>query len=296
MVEVREVCMRLPTQLAGLDLASPLMNGAGTCLRFEDADIAGLLRSATAALVVGPCALCESASQHLTVPCCTRSRRLVRGETGITFGVRDYYVLPLKDTIRATHDAGKPVVVSIVGGSTRQLRALARLCLQAEVDRLELGLDVWGIWESGGGYEPFVADLDRVESALIGLETELGTNAAPLLVRLPAIDEISDLETLVLLMATYPFVQVVVVNTQSTDHSRLSVSSEEVLAQQRRLRRLLPERVQLVDAGVIASGPHVRDCLCAGATGVEIGPEIFSEGLGVFARLANELGALPERS
>jgi dihydroorotate dehydrogenase (fumarate) len=280
------------------------MNAAGTCKTVED--VAELARSAASAVVVGSVTerarAGNSGTVYYTGPCYSLNA-LGLPNRGLT-----YYREHLPAMADLVHAAGKPLIVSIAGFNAAEYATVAHEVARCGVDLIELNLACPNVWD--GGTQKRIACFDtgqteticgRVGDALAAASAG-GTGRSPRSgppygVKISPFSDptaLADLAALIGRLSTGPggprYVCAVntLPNAFAVDGANRPVIDIELaglggaalkpvaLGQVRQLRRLLPERVEIVGVGGVAAGRDVADFLHAGASAVQVATAFFN--------------------
>lgn len=299
--------MDCKVKVAGIELEHPLMNAAGTCKRLEGAE--GLREfvapSGSAAATMGSTTVEERGGNQGNV--FYHEDTFSVNSLGLPNPGMAYFRDHLPEMVKVANDAGKPLVVSIAGFSPEEYAVLADVMVVGGTDLVELNLGCPNVWAASGEQKPiasFVGEL--IIDILNRVEQKVGVTAR-VAVKLSPFSNPFDLAGVAEILGTSELVKVVVTtntfpNALALDEDgqqRISIGAGLAglggpamkpigLGQVKQLRALLPDRIQIIGVGGIASGQDVVDYLRAGAVAVQIATAFLRQGQSVFTRLLEE--------
>lgn len=229
----------LATSLAGFDLEQPFTNAAGTCKTLERVE---MFARVVPIIMVG--------SIHGTPP---------TGEGQVTPGPGlDYYGENIPKMVELARKAGKPLAVSVAGFG--EYGDAARLAHDGEADIIELNLGFPNVWSAER--QEYVTSLDIENIAEVVSEVEQCVpNGHPLGLKLPHYPEPGTLNEVAATISELPI--------------QIHYVAALGLAQVSELRKLLPERIQLVG---VEKGPDLFDYLRVGASAVQVAASYWKGG------------------
>lgn len=298
--------MELQTNLAGISLKHPLMNAASTCgLLGGREGVEELARSAASAIMVGPITLGPRENDRGDTYCSKEGFSLKL--LGIPRPGAEYYREYLPKMVQVTHREGKKLFVSVAGFNPREYAQLAVMAFEGGADLVELNLDYPIIMQDGEQKPIACFDPDVVLEILWCVEETVGAGAT-IAVKLSPFSVLSLLAKIVRLLSAARMVKVV--TTMNTfpnafayrDNKELCIDLSGGLAslggaavkqtglrQVKQLKILLPDRIDVVGVGGIATGQDVLDYLRAGATAVQIAADLLQRGPKVFDDILSEM-------
>ena len=274
----------LAIDLMGLRLEHPLMNAAGTCKFIEE--VSQLSRSATSAIVVGSITLQERAGNSGNVYWAGTMFSL--NSLGLPNPGARYYQQHLPAMVARSHEAGKPLMVSVAGFTPEEYAELAELALDGGADGVELNLGCPNVWQGDqqkrmASFDPsLVAEILRGVEERVGVEARVAVKISPFsdpcgLVEVARVIERHGVAKAVTATNTFP-------NAFSYDDSGQPIITPAGglagfagpamkpigLGQVKQLRNVLPDHIQIIGVGGISRGRDIWESQRAGATAVQI--------------------------
>jgi dihydroorotate dehydrogenase (fumarate) len=303
--------------LAEIEIEHPLMNAAGTCKSVEEA--AGLARSAVSAVVVGSVTVHarpgNAGQTYHTGPSYSLNA------LGLPNPGMDYYRRFLPEIVEITTSASKPLIVSVAGFDVEEYATMAYEVALAGADLVELNLACPNVWDSGTQKRIACFDVPHsmaictaVDRALAevgrgpGRRPRFGVKISPfsdpvalaaLAAQLAERADDGRGPAYVATANTFPNAvafddggrPVVDVGLAGLGGAALKPVA---LGQVRQLRSLLPDTVDIIGVGGVATGRDVCDYLRAGACAIGVAtaywdrggdPRIFGDILAAYAEL-----------
>jgi dihydroorotate dehydrogenase (fumarate) len=287
--------------LAGIELEHPLINAAGTCKTVEEAD--GLARSAVSAVVVGSATVNARSGNAGQTYHGGSSYSL--NALGLPNPGMDYYRRHLPEIVDIAGSVGKPLVVSVAGFDIDEYATMAHEVALAGADLVELNLACPNVWD--GGTQKRIACFDVSHSMAICTavdralaDVERGPARRPRFgVKISPFSDPTALATLAARLAervrhgggpafvttanTFP-------NAAAFDEGGRPVIDVGLaglggaalkpvgLGQVCQLRSLLPDTIDIIGVGGVASGRDVHDYLRAGACAVGLATAFWDRG------------------
>jgi dihydroorotate dehydrogenase (fumarate) len=310
--------MNLSTTVAGITLEHPIMNspsGPG-CKTTED--VTELIRSASAAAVVG------SVTKE------PREGNEGQGETyfssqiagfslnslGLPNGGLPYYRQRLPEMVRIAHEAKKTLWVSGAGFTPEEFLELTIAFFTGGADLVELNLGCPNVWDGGKQKRIFCFDPALVQAVLQCLEQGLNVDRSlAITIKVSPYSDPMLLEEVASVVAASPIVSAITTpNTfpnafafRENGESAISPKFSRGLAgmagpalkpiglgQVMQWRELLPSHIDVIGGGGICTGRDAYDYLRAGAKAVQIGTKRADHGAGVFDQIVTQLIPLLE--
>ena len=302
----------MATQLAGFELEHPLMNGAGVCKTVDD--VADLARSCLAAVVVGSITVASRAGNpgQTYWECADYSINSL----GLpNLGIK-YYSESLPEMAGIVHDMGKVLIVSVAGSEIDEYVELTTQAVRCGADLVELNLGCPNVWD--GGLQKRIPCFDpeysgrlcrRVAESLRLLARDGGPTGSFGMKISPFSDPFA-LERLAIILgesarecpefkfitATNAFPNALIVDHDGKPRIDMELGGlgghaikPIVLGHIKQLRKLLPESVDLIGIGGVASGEDMAEYLAVGATCVQATTAFAgSRNPGVFAKILSE--------
>lgn len=275
--------MNLETEVAGIKLAYPLMNGAGTCKTLKD--VKELARSETAMITLGsitkdrregnpgnPYYACPLYSQNsLGMP---------------NLGSKEYQsVLP--EMVEIAHGEGKKLCANVAGLSVEEYPDLAEMVLTAGADLVELNLGCPNVWKDGVQKRIVCFSPDLVGQVLQLVQARIGASA-PVSVKLSHFSDPFQLAEVLSVVAEFEVVKAVTSSNTSANSFGYQGTKPRIdagggyagfagpafkpiaLGQVRQIRALLPRRIQIIGVGGITVGGDIWEHLDCGAVVTQV--------------------------
>jgi dihydroorotate dehydrogenase (fumarate) len=298
--------------LGGVELEHPLLNAAGTCRTVDD--VARFAASAVSAVVVGSVTVHARPGNPGQTYHAGTSYSL--NALGLPNGGMEYYRRHLPEIVELVGGAGKPLVVSVAGFDVDEYATMAHETALAGVDLVEVNLACPNVWDAGR--QKRIACFDAVHTAAIctavgrtladaarrtGRNPRFGVKLSPFsdpaaLAGLAA--ALADLvgpadpaepaersgpagPAWVTAVNTFPnAVAFDRAGRPAVDPVYAGLGGAALkpvgLGQVRQLRALLPDAVDVVGVGGVASGRDVVDYLRAGACAVGLATAFWDRG------------------
>ncbi len=295
----------LSVDIGGIKFEHPLMNGAGTCKLLEGSEgLRELARSATAAIMVGSITLKPREGNSGEVYWTSDLYSL--NSMGLPNPGASYYQKHLPAMVKIAHRAGKFLFVSVAGFSPTEYADLVELAFQRGADLVELNLSCPSVWEKGLQKLIACSDPQLVKEILYHVEDRVGPKAK-IAVKLSPFSDPLFLSKVAQVIGQSKVVKAVTaVNTFPNafgfdEKGKSRITPGEGLAglggpaikpvgigQVKQLRRILPERIDIIGVGGITEGQDIKDYRRAGADAVQIATTLLNRGAGVFSALLNE--------
>jgi dihydroorotate dehydrogenase (fumarate) len=302
------------TQVAGIQLESPVMNAAGTCKTTEDVE--ELARSSTGAIVVGSITVAQRDGNVGEVYWSTTDHSL--NALGLPNAGLAYYSHALPDMAAIARAQHKALIVSVAGFATDEYVCLAREAARQGADLVELNLGCPNVWDEGAQKRIGSFDLDYVERTCLqvgGMLTELAQEVGRLVcfgIKVSPYSDPVELAAVANLLgeiadrvSTFAFVTVSnafpnAVTLDAGGQPRLDVGFGGLggpamkpigLGQVKQFRAILPESVKGIGVGGISHGGDVHDYLTVGATAVQVATAYLNSRnrAGLFSDLLSDL-------
>ncbi|MEK7607221.1 MAG: dihydroorotate dehydrogenase [Patescibacteria group bacterium] len=300
--------MALETFVAGVQLAHPIMNAAGTCRTVED--VRELLQTPVAAVMVGSITM-EPRTGN-TGQTFWNGPNYSVNSLGLPNGGMPYYKDALPEMVRLVHGANTPIFASVVGFTPQEYRELAAFVLGCGVDRVELNLGCPNIWRGGVQKEiPCFNDM-AVADILAAVEHAID-DMVKVIVKLSPFSDLHNLEQVAAMLKRFSIVRAVTsCNTKPNvceydENGKPLIGAYDAvgghiisgglsgqrlkpisLPQVKTLRCALPSYIKIIGVGGINSGQDVLDYIQAGAVVVQVGTALLQRGHGVFSQLLAE--------
>lgn len=291
----------LSSQLAGIELASCIMNASGArCTTAED--LQALARSEAGAVVSKSCTL--EAREGNPSPRYVDTAWGSINSMGLPNKGWQFY----SQEAAQIADLGKPYIMSVSGLTLEENKIIiAQLQENQQVEAIELNLSCPNVPnkpQTGYDFEQVRRVLDAVAEF----------DAIPLGVKLPPYFDFVHFQNVADILNQYSLAFVTCINSIGNGLV-IDAESESVvikpkggfgglggdivkptaLANVRMFRQLLKPEIQLVGCGGVRTGQDVFEHILCGADVVQVGTQLMQEGVGVFARLNAELQALMQR-
>lgn len=303
--------MNLSTNIAGIPLEHPIMNGAGSCKLLEGPEgVETLARSATAAVVVGSITMAARPGNSGNVFWSGEHYSL--NSLGLPNPGAEYYRNQLPRMAELAHRAGKPLWVSVAGFSPSEYAELAVIAQDGTADIIELNLGCPNVWQDDRQkpIASFVPDL--VNEILNAVAQRVHTDTV-VSVKISPFSNPFALEALARMLDGSKAIRAITaVNTlpnalalDEAGEPRISgkggfagMSGPALkpygLAHVKQLHSLLGGRFQIIGVGGIESGQDVLDYLRVGASAVQVVSRYLEEREKVFTRILSEYVELVE--
>ncbi|CAB4940038.1 unannotated protein [freshwater metagenome] len=281
------------TRVAGVALEHPLLNAAGTAKSLDD--VARLARSPVAAVTLG--SITKAARDGNAGEVYASRGTYAVNALGMPNRGADFYRDVLPEMAGVTHEAGKPLVVSVAGFSPEENGELAHLAAEGGCDLVELNLGCPNVWDDGEqkrimSFDPelVAASLRAAAGAGVPVGVKLSPLSDPVLLGEVAAAAAGAGVRFVVSCNTFPNGLALRPDGRAAvDVGYGGVSGAAmkpvVLGQVSQLRALLPEAVDVVGCGGVRSGQDVRDLLAVGAVATGLATAFWDAGEdpGVFA-------------
>ncbi len=293
--------MDISVQIAGIRLEHPVMNAAGTCRYLQD--VIKLKNSAAAAVMIG--SITWEAREGNAGEVYWAGPMYSLNSLGLPNPGAAWYESALPEMAKVVHGEGKPLFVSVAGFSPTEYAKLAALAFEGGADLVELNLGCPNVWGSGGQKPIASFNTELVNKILEETEGAVGTSAA-VSAKVSPFSNPLDLQSLAGVFDCSLLIKVVTTSNtfpNAFDFNELGqprITPAEGFAgfaglamkpiglgQVRQWRKVLPERIQIIGVGGVASQQDVRDYLASDADAVQIAtaylgsgtprPQVFSE-------------------
>ena len=287
--------------LAGISLEHPLMNAAGTCKTVED--VREFARSAVSAITLGSITLEPRGGNEGDVYWHQASYSV--NSLGMPNGGRPYYLEHLAEMVDIANEGGKPVVVSVAGFSPDEYGQLADLALNSGADLIELNMGCPNVWSDGQQKRIASFDPPGIHQILhhISDDAKLGIKLSPysdpgMLAEVAAVLNGHDVDYVV---ASNTFPNALVLDASNTPIIGVGLAGLSGaamfpigLGQVYQLRQKLKDSIQIVGAGGISSGAHIRAYLSVGAVAVQSSTPYWNAGCnaGVYSEILQDYQVL----
>ncbi len=276
-------------ELAGIKLEHPLMNAAGTCL--YPSGVARFAQSAVSAITLGSITMRHREQNpgrgYWSDPLYSLS------SLGLPSRGHEYFRGVLPGMAHVSHEAGKPLLVSVAGFEPGEYAQLACLVEDTGADGVELNLGCPVAQDAGTPVQIASFDPGAITTIVEGARSAI-TAGYPLGVKLSPYSDPWLLGEVARRMSELPINYVVTSNSfpnafsanmgkRQWVHIGLAGMSGAALkpiglGQVRQLREALPDSVQIVGAGGVSSGRDVIDYLQAGACAVQAATMYWNAG------------------
>jgi dihydroorotate dehydrogenase (fumarate) len=294
--------MELRPTVAGIRLANPVMNAAGTCKTEEDVEY--LACSDTAAIMVGSITV-EPREGNAGVVYWSEPRFSLNSRGLPNRGMVCYREM-LPRMVDVAHYKNKPLFLSVAGFSPKEYADLATLGFDCGVDLVELNLGCPNVWHGSVQKRIACFDSQLVAEILRCVETAVGADARIALKISPFSDPFALAEVAQVISRSS---MVKVVTTANTFPNALSYSSTGPrieagnglaglagsvmkpigLGQVLQLRDLFPDRIQIIGVGGITCGRDIAEYLKSGAAATGVATAYLDHGESVFSIFLGEL-------
>jgi dihydroorotate dehydrogenase (fumarate) len=286
--------------LGSIALDSPIMNAAGTCRTLED--VKRFARSSVSAVVLG----------SVTVEPQTGNTGNVYYD-GIYYSLNalglpnpgmDYYNEHIDEITQVVHGAGKPLIVSIAGGTPAEYATLRHFFESCGVDGIEYNFSCPNVWLGGKQKSMFCFDIASIFRVLqhsrwqyntaIGVKVSPFSDPSYLIEVAEAIDDYVDWITA---CNTFPNAIKLrvrtgepVIGVKLAGLSGMAMNPI-ALGQVFQYNQVL-RRTKIVGAGGISTGQDVKDFLTCGASAVQVNTAYSNTGdLEVYTKILEEYAA-----
>ncbi len=303
--------MNLTTTIAGLTLAHPVMNAAGTC-KLLDGDkhsVRELSRSAASAIMVGSITMEERSGNSGEVYCYDPAIKVSLNALGLPNRGFEYYRQNLPTMVQVAHDAGKLLFVSLAGFNVEDFRRLFDLVLLSRADIGELNFGCPNV-RDGVRQHPICSFYEAsIREILAAVQKDYGDEARVAVKLSPFSDPhklvsvaetIADFKVVKVVTSTNTFPNGYLFADSECTRPRIGVGYAGVagpamkpigLGQIHQLRAALPNRIQLMGVGGVGTAQDVREYQAAGATVVQTATSFLERGPQVFSDILQELVA-----
>lgn len=295
----------LSVNIAGIKLEHPLMNAAGTCKMLEGKEgVRELARSATAAIMVGSITLEPRTGNSGEVYWTSDLYSL--NSMGLPNPGASYYQKHLPIMVDVAHKTGKPLFVSVAGFSPSEYTDLTELAFHGGADLVELNLGCSNLYQDGRQKPASCFDLQLIGEILYCVEKRVGPEAK-VAVKLSPFSNPFALKKAAQVIGQSKIGKVVTTSDtfpnafSYNEKGKSRISFEEGLAalggralkpialgQVKQLRKMLPERIDIVGVGGISEGQDIKDYRRTGADAVQIATILLDKGARVFSTLLDE--------
>ena len=293
---------RFEVTLAGIKLAHPLMNAAGTCKLLEE--VKELVPANTSAIIVG------SITQE--------EREIKAGNrfwAGDLFSINcmelpnpgaSYYQKHLPEMAKIAHKLNKPLFVSVFGFTPKEYTLLTEIAFGGGADLVELNLGCSNFLKDGKRMRPPCFSPYLINKILKCVQEKVGKEAK-VAVKLAPFTDSSALQKAARIITQWRVVKAV--TTTNTlpgvpvydEEGKPLIDSEDGLAalggpmlkplalgNVKQLRRILPKHIDVIGCGGITFGKDIKHYLQTGAAAVQIATALLKFGPRVFDRLLIE--------
>lgn len=304
----------METSIAGIRLEHPIMNGAGwACKTIEE--VQALARAPVSAIVVGSITMEPRLGNPGNVFWQDPAGVYSLNSLGLPNPGCPYYGENLQQMRRTTHNAQKPLIVSIACFSPEEYAELAGFVAAEDVDMVELNLGCPNVWGPGGqkpiaSYEPKLMEkilqlakeelrqypLVRVAVKISPLPPAILNEVASVIAESGFVDAITATNTIPNGFAWGERWKPAIDpgdGLAGIAGPALKPVSMGVIKQ---LCQLLPDTIDIIAAGGVRSGSDVADYLNISpkVKAVQVVTAHANEGTGVFGRILMELAGLRE--
>ncbi len=290
--------------LADLKLQHPIMNAAGTCRSIEEVE--ELASSPVSAIMVGSIT-CESRNGNGgNVFWTSPDGQFSINANGLPNRGIDFYKRALPKMADIAHKANKLLFVSVAGFSPEQYGLLTQKAFQLGADIIELNLSCPNVWSEG--IQKIISCFDEeLLFATISEITDSVQEESRVGVKISPFSDYFLLENIAGLLGNWRLIKFVTVCNTFPNGFALDEKGKPVitfgdgygglsgpalkpiaLGQVKWLRDLLPEWIDIIGCGGIATGKDVADFLVAGATAVQVGTAFLNGGVKVFDKILSE--------
>jgi dihydroorotate dehydrogenase (fumarate) len=278
------------------------MNAAGTCKNLED--VKKLSRSATSAIVVGSITMEARPGNEGNVYWSTPDYAL--NSLGLPNPGQSYYKQNLPQMSRISHDAGKPLFVSVAGFEPKEYARLSELAFEGGADLMELNLGCPNVWVGNTQKQIASYDSSLIDEILSLVESAVGEGAI-ISVKLSPFSDPQERVEAVLIIKSYRMVKsVTAINTfpNALEYNGLKPAitfgsglaglsgpalRPIALGEVQQLRPLLPDSTQIIGVGGITRGSDIWKFLNLGASAVQIATRYLDKGERIFSDLLEDL-------
>jgi dihydroorotate dehydrogenase (fumarate) len=295
--------LKFQTIIAGIKLEHPIMNGAGTCKLLKE--VKELARSNSAAITVG--SITKESRKEKSGTFYRSSSLFSLNSVEPANPGENYYQENLTEMVAIAHSFNKPLFLSVAAQNPTDYAFLTQMVLQEGADLVELNLSCPNDWSKGRQrripcFSPRITSkiLQRVEEK-VGVKAraavKLSSFSDPFLLRKVA-RVINRWKLVKVVTTSNTFPNALAIN----EKGELWIDSHDGLAslggpalrpislgQIKQLRKLLPNRIDIVGSGGITEGKDVLDCERVGAVAVQITTPLLDRGLKVFDTLLIQL-------
>lgn len=296
-IDVQNIRLSSPVEIAGVRFANRLMNGAYIGSKTL-ADARLLAGSACGAVVVGSISLQPRRVNPGRGYWRHRQGIYALNSYGMPNGGLPYFTKHLPYMVRLAHLQGKPLIANLIGFAPHEFVELVAFAEACGVDMVELNFGCPNVWD--GGRQKAILSYDAAQTkrtlALIAASKPI----VPVTVKISPLPPHTLVE-IAQVIAKSPIVRAVTA-TNSYPNASLSAGTrfddEEALAGLtgralkpislgvvKQLRGLLPDDIDIIGCGGISSIRDVRDYLAAGAKAVQLATALVENGTAVFEQL-----------
>lgn len=279
--------------IGSLELEQPYMNAACSVAKsFEDLD--ALLATQAGAVLIGSITPEDRDGNPEPRWFAGDNLGFALNSFGMPNNGSEWYKENLPEMVKRSHEANKPLFLSVAGFSVEDYIELAKLGEEAGVDCIELNLGCPNTAEAGRPNPIFSFDLETLEQ--ITQKVEKALDHTPYTLKLSPYSNPAELSRTAAVVAKSGALGVVTSNTfpsaywEAADgtsvigpNEGLAGASGEAmlpiaLGQVRQFRAQLPESKVVIGVGGISSPEHVKKYLHAGATAVQVATHIVRNG------------------
>ncbi len=294
--------MNLQTQVAGMSLAHPLMNAAGTCKTLEH--VRELARSAVSAIMLGSMTIEDRAGNTGINWWTSKTHSL--NTLGLPNRGIAYFQDVLPEMVAIAHGEGKLLIVSVAGFSPEQYGILTEVAIGCGVDAVEENFGCPNVWGRDGTqkritcFDPELTALTLEQiKRCVGLDHHIWVKVSPFsdpfaLAQTASVLAQSQVVRAVTSMNTFP-------NAFGYEQNKSAIAASEGFAglsgpaikliglgQIRQLRKALPSHIPVIGVGGITHGEDIWQYRDSGAAAVQVATTYVKQGAGVFSRLLSE--------
>lgn len=293
--------------LAGLDLQHPIMNAAGTCRLIDGPEgVEELAKSCVSAIMVGSITCEPRNGNGGNVFWTSPDGQFSINANGLPNRGIEFYQRALPKMADVAHKANKLLFVSVAGFSPEQYGLLTQKAFQVGADIVELNLSCPNVWS--GGMQKVISCFD--EDLLFATISEIINwvqEESRLGIKISPFSDYFLLENIAGLLGNWRIIKFITVCNTFPNGFALDEKGKPVitfgdgygglsgpvlkpiaLGQVKQLRAILPERIDIIGCGGIATGRDVADFLNAGATAVQVGTAFLNGGVKVFDKILSE--------
>ncbi|MDP2641095.1 MAG: dihydroorotate dehydrogenase [Candidatus Yanofskybacteria bacterium] len=292
----------METVFAGISLACPLVNAAGSCKTIEEVE--QLAKTPVGAITVGSITMERRELNVGDTYWMDPEGRYSLNSLGLPNGGMPYYEKALPRMRELAHATDKPLIVSVAGFSPKEYHALASFAAQW-ADQVELNLGCSNVWGEGGqktifSYEPVLVDevLQELKDPFFSTTVRVTVKLSPLPPNLLS-------QTAEVLNGSRVVRGVVASNTWPNgfgwDGTKTAITPGGgkagfagpgfkgiALGQVVQFRELLRSDIDLMGAGGVQCGKDVQDYRLAGAKAVGINTAFANRGAKVFSNIVQQ--------